>query len=49
MILADIYEERKDYDAIEHLIEEAQGLTSLTKSGILEELKKRSIFSPSYR
>ncbi|MBR6451738.1 MAG: hypothetical protein IKS87_03460 [Lachnospiraceae bacterium] len=49
LILADIYEAKKDYDAIERLIEEAKGLTSLTRNGILEELKKRSLFSPSYR
>ena len=49
VILADIYAERKDYDEIERLIGEAEQLTSLTKNGILNELKKRSIFSPSYR
>ncbi len=49
LILADIYEAEKKYDDIERLIEEAEKLTSLTKDGILTELKKRSIFSPSYR
>ena len=49
LILADIYEEEKNYDDIERLIEEASKLTSLTREGILTELKKRSIFSPSYR
>ena len=48
LILADIYEEEKNYDAIDRLIESAEQLTSLTKSGILTELKKRSLFSPSY-
>lgn len=48
LILADIYSERKDYDAIDRLIESAEQLTSLTKNGILTELKKRSLFSPSY-
>ena len=49
LILADIYEAEKKYDDIERLIEEAEKLTSLTRDGILTELKKRSIFSPSYR
>ena len=48
LILADIYEEEKNYDAIDRLIESAEQLTSLTKNGILTELKKRSLFSPSY-
>ena len=48
LILADIYAERNDYDAIDRLIESAEQLTSLTKNGILTELKKRSLFSPSY-
>ena len=49
VILADIYVAEKKYDEIERLIEEAEKLTSLTKNGILTELKNRSIFSPSYR
>lgn len=49
LILADIYEAEKKYDEIERLIEEAEKLTSLTRDSILTELKKRSIFSPSYR
>ncbi len=48
LILADIYAEKNDYDAIDRLIESAQQLTSLTKNGLLAELKKRSLFSPSY-
>lgn len=48
LILADIYETEKKYDEIERLIEEAEKLTSLTRDSILTELKKRSIFSPSY-
>lgn len=48
LILADLYAEDNDYDAIDRLIECAEQLTSLTKKGILAELKKRSLFSPSY-
>ena len=36
-------------NAIDRLIEGAEKLTSLTKNGLLSELKKRSLFSPSYR
>lgn len=49
LILAKIYEEEKDYDAIEKLIETADQLTSLTKDSIVSELKKYSFYSPSYR
>ncbi len=48
-ILAQIYEADKNYDAVDRLIEQAEQLTSLSKNGILAELKKHSLFYPSYR
>lgn len=47
--LADLYEQENAYDKIDALIESAQALTSLTGKALLKELKKRSLFSPSYR
>lgn len=49
ILLADMYEEAKEYDKIEELIESASALTSHAKDGIVNELKKRSIYSPSYK
>lgn len=48
LLLADIYRDAKEYDKIEDLIETASGLTSSARDGIVAELKKRSIFAPSY-
>lgn len=45
LLLADIYKEDKNYDAIDELIETASSLTSSAKEGIVAELKKRSLFS----
>lgn len=49
ILLADIYASNEEYDRIEELIESAESLTSASKDGIIKELKKRSIFSPSYQ
>ena len=47
-LLADLYAADEEYDKIEDLIESAEQLTTVSKDGIIKELKKRSIFSPSY-
>lgn len=49
LLLADIYREAKEYDKIEDLIETASNLTGSAREGIVTELKRRSIFAPSYK